>query len=333
MLTEVEITLQGKFNAEMKGNMAAYSKEQILELLRNAASTLGPDFAAKDFEKSSGVNYHRVSRLFGSWHAAMLAAGLTPKSSKRLILPQDLIHEARALAARLGKNTLTIDDWRRNGSCDDGAIRRRFKSWTGFLKEAHLEVGNAQDIPNQELLKEMGRLYGILRKAVSPGDMDGMGQYSSSTYIRRWGSGKSAWNCFVETADTSVAPQGECSPETTQPQCVFYGEIINYSGMLHAPVNEQGVVYLFALLSRSLGFTVEAIQSAFPDAVAKRQLRGQKVFERVRIEFEFQSSSFQKHGHDQSCSARFLLTANSSGWSLPHFVQIARFDRDSDSIC
>jgi hypothetical protein len=81
---------------------------------------------------------------------------------------------------------------------------------------------------------------------------------------------------------------------------VFYGEIINYAGMLHAPVNEQGVVYLFALLSRSLGFTVEAIQSAFPDAVAKRQLRGQKVFERVLIEFEFQSSSFQKHGHDAS---------------------------------
>jgi hypothetical protein len=53
-------------------------------------------------------------------------------------------------------------------------------------------------------------------------------------------------------------------------------------------------------LSRSLGFTVEAIQSDFPDAVAKRKLRGQKVFERVRIEFEFQSTSFRKHGHDLS---------------------------------
>ena len=285
---------------EMKGIMAAYSKEQIVELLRNAASRLGPDLTAKDFAKSSGVNYHLVSRLFGSWHAAMLAAGLTPKSSKRLILPQDLLHEARALATRLGKNTLTIEDWRKNGSCDDGVIRRRFKSWSGFLKEANLEVGNAQDIPNQELLKELGRLHGVLRKAVSPGDMDAMGRYSSSTYIRRWGSWKSAWNCFLETADTSVTPQPESSLEAKQPQGVFYGEIINYSGMLHAPVNEQGVVYLFALLSRSLGFTVEAIQSAFPDAVAKRQLRGQKVFERVRIEFEFQSSSFLKHGHDAS---------------------------------
>jgi hypothetical protein len=45
------------------------------------------------------------------------------------------------------------------------------------------------------------------------------------------------------------------------------------------------------------------------------------------------SSFLRKSRMSQSCSARFLLTANSSGWSLPHFVQIARFDRDSDSIC
>jgi len=269
-------------------------------MLRKTSGILGTDFSANDFQAATGVNYHIVSRAFGSWHAAMLAAGLTPKSNKRLILPEDLIHEARALAARLGKNTLTVFDWSRHGSCNDGTIRRRFGSWEAFLKEANLDIGNPQDIPNQQLLKELGRLYRVLRKPVSPGDMDGMGQYSSSTYIRRWGSWKSAWCCFIETAETSVAPQEDSSPQATQPQGVFYGEIINYAGMLHAPVNEQGVVYLFALLSRSLGFTVEAIQSAFPDAVAKRQLRGQKVFERVLIEFEFQSSSFQKHGHDAS---------------------------------
>ena len=41
--------------------------------------------------------------------------------------------------------------------------------------------------------------------------------------------------------------------------------------MIHAPLNEQGVVYLFALVARELGFTVEAIGTSFPDCEAKRR--------------------------------------------------------------
>jgi hypothetical protein len=214
--------------------MATYSRDQLLDMLRKASQTLGTDFRAKDFQAFTGVNYHVVSRAFGSWHDAMLEAGLTPKSDKRLILPADLIHEARALASHLGKNTLTIFDWRSHGSCDDGTVRRRFGSWELFLKEAKLDLGNPQDIPNQKLLKEFGRLHNVLRKPVSPGDMDSMGKYSSSTYIRRWGSWRSAWNCYLESAETSISPKTDATSQTTEPRTIHYGEIINYSGMLHS---------------------------------------------------------------------------------------------------
>jgi len=78
----------------------------------------------------------------------------------------------------------------------------------------------------------------------------------------------------------------------------YFGEIINIPGLLHAPVNELGVIYLFALASNRLGYAMEAIQAAFPDAIAKRKLPGQKRWESVRIEFEYESSSFKQHGHD-----------------------------------
>jgi len=78
----------------------------------------------------------------------------------------------------------------------------------------------------------------------------------------------------------------------------YFGEIINIPGLLHAPVNELGVIYLFALASNRLGYTMEAIQADFPDAIAKRKLPGQKHWESIRIEFEYESSSFKKHGHD-----------------------------------
>ena len=33
-----------------------------------------------------------------------------------------------------------------------------------------------------------------------------------------------------------------------------YGEALNFRGLLHAPVNEQGVIFLFATLAADLGF-------------------------------------------------------------------------------
>jgi len=78
-----------------------------------------------------------------------------------------------------------------------------------------------------------------------------------------------------------------------------YGDFINFRGLQHAPVNEQGVVFLFGMICRELGYVVESVRSGFPDCEAKRQIPGPKgKWQRVRIEFEFESRTFRSHGHD-----------------------------------
>lgn len=80
-----------------------------------------------------------------------------------------------------------------------------------------------------------------------------------------------------------------------------YGAPLNYPGFLHEPVNEQGVILLFGALARPLGFAIEHVAGAFPDCEAKRRV-GLDVWQRVRIEFEYQSRNFKVHGHDpQQC--------------------------------
>jgi len=78
-----------------------------------------------------------------------------------------------------------------------------------------------------------------------------------------------------------------------------YGTPIDFRDLRHAPINEQGVVYLFALVSRDLGFTVEAIGTKFPDCEAMRRVSSKKGdrWQRIHIEFEYYSSDFRKHGH------------------------------------
>jgi len=81
----------------------------------------------------------------------------------------------------------------------------------------------------------------------------------------------------------------------------IFGDPIDFRGLRHEPVNEQGVVFLFGMVAVELGYLVEAVQGGFPDCEAKRQIsKGQ--WQPVQIEFEYESKSFVDHGHDpQKC--------------------------------
>jgi hypothetical protein len=66
---------------------------------------------------------------------------------------------------------------------------------------------------------------------------------------------------------------------------------------MHEPVNEQGVVFLFGMVARELGYIVEAVQGGFPDCAAKRKI-SYRQWQPVEIEFEYESKNFVDHAHD-----------------------------------
>lgn len=64
----------------------------------------------------------------------------------------------------------------------------------------------------------------------------------------------------------------------------------------YAPVNELGVVYLFAHVAKKLRLRIEEIQAGFPDCIAyQKTSNGTK---KIRIEFEYKSRNFLQHKHD-----------------------------------
>ncbi len=78
---------------------------------------------------------------------------------------------------------------------------------------------------------------------------------------------------------------------------LLYAEPLSLEPMAMAPENEQGVVFLFGVMARELGFVVIKLRPGFPDCEAFRRLPNGK-WQRVRIEFEFQSRNFLLHGHN-----------------------------------
>ena len=74
------------------------------------------------------------------------------------------------------------------------------------------------------------------------------------------------------------------------------GRLVNFRGLVYAPINENGVIFLFGKVAADLNMYVETIRPGYPDCVAKRYV-GKGRWEELRIEFEFKSSDFVRHKH------------------------------------
>ncbi len=78
-----------------------------------------------------------------------------------------------------------------------------------------------------------------------------------------------------------------------------YGAPMDFGNLIYEPTNEQGVVFLFGMVSKHLGFSIEYLGPDFPDCEAKRYIDGRRGGgqQPVRIEFEYRSRDF-KHNAD-----------------------------------
>src|ERR1700693_4154956 len=72
-----------------------------------------------------------------------------------------------------------------------------------------------------------------------------------------------------------------------------FDEPINFRGLRHAPINEQGVVFLFGMVAKELGFVFESVHNPFPDCLANPLFDSRRrLWRAVRIEFEYKSRHF-----------------------------------------
>lgn len=108
------------------------------------------------------------------------------------------------------------------------------------------------------------------------------------------------------------------------------GEFLDFRGLKHTPVNEQGVVFLFGMVALELGYVVEIVRTGFPDCEAKRRV-GKDRWERIRIEFEFQSRSFLGHGHDKNGCDVIVCWENNWPDCPLEVVELSAIIQDLDS--
>jgi len=237
---------------------------------------------------------------------------------------EQIIAEIRRVASKLNTQRLTSKDFGRNSKMSTATVCHVFGSWNRAVTAAGLEqithfIPEHKEIPEEELMTEVIRLTKELGKRPSDREMQALGKFSPRPYIKRWGTfakGREAAYQklgFPEFSDADtrtvsrqevILSKPEIIPDTIKPKearqrkKVQFGQPIDFRGLRFAPINEQGVVYLFGMISKELGFLIESIRTEYPDCEGKRCVdQKENRWEHVLIEFEYKSSHFEEHGH------------------------------------
>ena len=238
----------------------------------------------------------------------------------------EMIAAARAVAARLGTRRISEEKFLKSQRMSRKRLYRHFRSWREFCDEAGLEPIIARPaLSDDRIFQALHDAFLAYGGVGTLPEMKKKLKISIDTVYRRSGTWRQALVDFAAWANDN-APNfphaaeieariaslrrmnynpvrqnmrldGRLGPPWRTVGGRLCGDPLHDGPMLHEPTNENGVILIFGMLARELGFVVESVAPGFPDCTAKRRV-GPKQWESVRIEFEFRSRNFVGHGHD-----------------------------------
>ena len=208
---------------------------------------------------------------------------------------QSIITHLQDVAKILHQDTLSMKEFNQYGTIHPVTVHRKFDGFSKALIAAGLKPSRIYKRDRETMMQELSALMIQLNREPTKTEINTLLSHNANHYELEFGTMKAAF----DTAEVTMS----CHNQKIEIHIPIkkdrrkYGELINFRGMQHAPVNELGVVFLFGMLAHELDFRVESVQAGFPDCDAKYKL-ADGTFEKTAIEFEFKSSNFKLHKHD-----------------------------------
>ena len=259
-------------------------KQQILKSIASIAKQLGHTPTVLEFAAREKISRYSLFRLFPRWNDAVRAAGLQPNTL--YVRPEDsellkdwgeVVRKKRAIPSPWA--------YRLAGKYYPLTLARRFGGWDSVPQAF------------RTFAKGKREWRGVLALIPTPVSEEKRVQVAPCRSALQLTLRSERPACASRRVPTSHArASSKASHFRKLKGRATYGNPTNFPEFRHEPVNEQGVVLLFGMLAKDLGFLIEAVQKEFPDCEAKRQIAPDR-WQRVQIEFEFESKNFRDHGH------------------------------------
>jgi hypothetical protein len=124
---------------------AAISDDTLLDELRRLTGELERRPGTRDMDKQGEFTSKTYSDRFGSWNAALEAAGLETTIPQHAVISDEaLIDELQRLADDLERRP-SESNMRENGEFSPGTYRNRFGSWGDALQELDSSVSSESE--------------------------------------------------------------------------------------------------------------------------------------------------------------------------------------------
>jgi hypothetical protein len=247
-----------------------YIIQTLKELDAKSEKTVGGSALAQ-----KGINPYQIRTLIPEGLTKLKQdLGLTISRQERPLLDDELLEQMDKVVSKL-KHIPTFEEIRRETGTTDKVFRSRFgkkgkrevfSHYCKWLEKHKSESENIKLV--KEYLEDQGKTI-TLRLQLSKRKSS-----SSKKPLQTWPKGTGR----------------------------LYGASLLFGNLIYEPTNEQGVVFLFGMVSKHLGFSIEWIGTEFPDCVAKRYIDGpRKRQQSVKIEFEYMSRQYKMDHPQKGC--------------------------------
>lgn len=195
-----------------------YSDEALLSELRRVAGIAGTSkLTVAEFSKHSKTGITTLRRRFGSWPAALEAAGLShlynaiPAATKsrtlaRQMSTDEILEEIRRVALIVGRTDIVADDLRQHASIGVDAIRKRFGSLKAALHAADLiERAHGRRYTDDECFENLLRVWTHYGRPPKHSEMNlPPSEVGPKAYTARWETWNKALHAFVERVNADL---------------------------------------------------------------------------------------------------------------------------------
>jgi hypothetical protein len=236
------------------------TKEEVIATIRAVAEKLGHPPSFSQLQDMTPLRRRAIRRHFGSYTWAIQEAGLGNRYNAHLISTDELFAEWAGVTRKLNRIP-SMKEFEDASKYTMGPYQRLFRHWS------RVPVCMADYARKHAVETEWQDVVAMIRDR----------EEGRSAPMVKW-------------------PADKVGPVGMRKDRPVYGRAMAAAALIHEPINEMGVVFLFGTVAGRLGFMVTLVQAEFPDCEAFVEVAPGR-WQRIRIEFEYESRNFLKHAH------------------------------------
>jgi hypothetical protein len=228
-------------------------KQRILDSLAAIARGADRPPSRSEFLSLSGISEHSVLQFFPSWNAALRAAGLQPYTLNLRLEDRELL-EDWGHAVRRNHKIPTRRVYRHLGKFDTRTFERRFGPWSQ-LPQVFRNFAKSKP--------EWADVLALLPTPApkpSPKRVPTSPPNSAPSPASHSAVAQALLPVRLSPSNKNSAPNRQPPPTPPPAKLRYppldgrptYGQPMDFRGLRHEPVNEQGVVLLFGMVAKEL---------------------------------------------------------------------------------